>query len=267
MFKQMRVGLFVFFSLIIVAGAFAIDPVGIVKSATTDINYADQMLTDQGDDFASRAAQALTNAISSLQKLVENPAFADAAKSCCDIADKAKVSLVQQDFKIAQILVNSLKLEIKALTEKVNGSVPPPPVQPNPVYEFKVWVQGIVTSHAERLAAQAASMLKAADQNVLEIKITSTNGYGVPCSAVVRFTCRYPINDAVLKEKQVSCVSIDGIWGGDSFGRISQQVSVLKCADIIVLGVFPTSYNGYGKICSAQIWTISKARYEEIMKH
>lgn len=262
MIKNVKLGLTVLLAMFFVSGVFALDTAGTIKSAMTDIDYAMKIMTDQGDDYSTRAVQALSNAMASLEKLSGDPVAAAAAQSCHGLAGKAKTALIQKDLQVATILVKSLSQDLKALYDKVMAGT----VKPNPEYLFKVWVQGIMTKNADVEAAKAAQMLKFADQNVLEIQITSKNGYGAALAAQVRYTCKYPFNDAVLAEKSISTVSIDGIWGGDSFAKISNQIQILKCADVIVLNVIPTSHNGYGKICSAQIWTITKAKYDAIMK-
>ena len=135
----------------------------------------------------------------------------------------------------------------------------------NPVWTTEVRVDGIFGGDSNARIQEVTAMLKAADQKILDLKILAKNGYGKILRAAVLHTCSLPINQAVLDESQALRVSIDGIWGGNSAGRIAEQVATLKSAEQVIIRIQVTAYNGYGKILGANIYHISKYKYDALM--
>lgn len=135
----------------------------------------------------------------------------------------------------------------------------------NPVFTTEIRIDGIFGGNADGRIQEVVQMLKAADQKILDLKVLARNGYGKILRAAVLHTCSLPVNAQVLEEAQKLRVTIDGIWGGNSAGRIAQQVATLKSAEQVILRVEVTAYNGYGKILAANIHHISKYKYDALM--
>lgn len=144
-------------------------------------------------------------------------------------------------------------------------AVSPSHAATNPVYTLKVHIDGIFGGSSDAKIQECIAMLKNADQKILDMKVLARNGYGKILAAAVEHTPAYPINAQVSEEAQKLRVTIDGIWGGNSYGRITQQVNTLKSAEQIILRIEVTAINGYGKILGANIHHISKYKYEALM--
>jgi hypothetical protein len=134
----------------------------------------------------------------------------------------------------------------------------------NPVWTTEVRVDGIFGGDSQGRIRDIVEMLKAGDQKIGDVKVLAQNGYGKILRAAVLHSCSFPIDQAVLDETSVLRVSIDGIWGGSSTGRIISQIQTLKAAEQKIVRVEITSYNGYGKILGANIHHISKYKYESL---
>lgn len=134
-----------------------------------------------------------------------------------------------------------------------------------PKYVTQVIIDGIFGGGADGRIQEVVQMLKDGEQKILDVEILARNGYGKILRAAVHHSPTFPVNTAVLEEMKALRVSIDGIWGGNSTDRIRQQVATLKAAEQKIVRIEVTGYNGYGKILSANIWHISKYKYETLI--
>ncbi|MFZ2955936.1 MAG: hypothetical protein WA705_03455 [Candidatus Ozemobacteraceae bacterium] len=251
--RLLNISLVIFFSLFLASGSYALDSAAIIKGLGLEITSAKQLLILKGDDFAARATQSLNTVLSSLKELSPAVDLRSRVQSCIELADRAKASLLQQDYKVALNIVRSLLVEVKSLS--------------NPISEFNVWVASAMKmDDAEVFASRAAEMLKLANQNILGIKILTKFVGGNAKSAVVRYACRYPITDAVEKAKSIDKFCIGKSLDGYTYIRLKERVSDLSSRGLLVLNVVPTVYDNSGRITWADIWTIPFEKYEEIRK-
>ena len=135
----------------------------------------------------------------------------------------------------------------------------------NPTWSTDVRIDGIFGGDSNGRIQEITEMLKAADQKILDLKILARNGYGKILHAQILHTSILPLNDAVLAEAKALRVTIDGIWGGNSARAIASQVATLKSAEQVIIRVEATSYNGYGKILAANVYYLSKFKYDALI--
>ncbi|MBF0409558.1 MAG: hypothetical protein HQM10_19615 [Candidatus Riflebacteria bacterium] len=240
----------------IVSATYAIeDALVLIKSAQSEIAYAEMTIENQGDDFLNRAIQSIEKTTSAIKAIAQNQNLSSIANECLSCLEKAKISLIHHDYKTAIALIRTIKTEdLKKLNEKIAAGS----IKPNTVWPFRVYVQGVWTRHADLEAKKAAAMLELGNQKIEGIRMVSK------LTAEVLYSCRYPINEAVLKEGKSFVLSI-GIFEGEPFEKISAQIQNLKNNGSIILWVKATGHNSNGRILTTVIQHISKAKYNEIM--
>jgi hypothetical protein len=144
-------------------------------------------------------------------------------------------------------------------------SLQPAPTPTKPVYEMRLAVQGIVTSNLQAKVQEWCGALKAANQEILDVRFTSYNGYGAPLSATITHSPKIPVNDEVLKQARRTQVNTPPMFGGPLSGKVATMLNVLTGCDQIIITVRITGTNGYGTPLSADILHVSKAVYDAAM--
>ena len=80
------------------------------------------------------------------------------------------------------------------------------------------------------------------------VQITGVNGYGTPLEGYLKYNYSVPDGKTVKTME----VQIDCMWG-NVFNQSQQYLNMIKMMNGQVVSYQPTSFNGYGKPCSAEI--------------